>query len=141
MKILSTREEEYAVTTVNVAHAMDLVRRVLDEADTRSAAITVVVVDKGGHVVASARGDGVGFVATDFARRKAVTSATFAAPTSDIAESFGQDPMLASAFSGSPDVLLLPGGFPVLVDGACVGGLGIAGSHYSQDHAVGQAVL
>lgn len=129
------------MTTLNVAYALDLVHKVLDEAATRSAAITVVVVDSGGHVVASARGDGVGYVATDFARRKAITSATFAAPTQEIAESFGQDSMLAAAFTGSPDILLLPGGFPVLVDGACVGGIGIAGSHYSQDHAVGQAVL
>lgn len=126
---------------LGVAHALDLVQRVLDEAATQSRPVAVVVVDQGGHPVASARGDGVGYVANDFARQKAVTSATFGTPTTALADAMGQDPLLADAFAASPDLLLLPGGFPVTVDGACVGGVGIAGGHYHQDQAVGEAAL
>jgi glc operon protein GlcG len=129
------------VTTLSVDRALDLVRRVLQEAAGQSMPVAVVVVDQGGHQVAAARGDGVGFVATDFARRKAVASATFASTTQSLTEAFGQDPLLPSAFANSADVSLLPGGFPLILDGTCVGGLGVSGGHYSQDHAVGAAAL
>jgi glc operon protein GlcG len=129
------------VTALSVDHALELVRRVHHEAAERSLPVAVVVVDLGGHLVAAARSSSLGFVATDFARRKAIASATFGASTENLTESFGKDPLLPGAFAGSPDVSLLPGGFPVVVDGACVGGVGISGGHYSQDHAVGAAAL
>jgi glc operon protein GlcG len=129
------------VTVLSVEHALELVRRVHHEAAEQSLPVAVVVVDQGGHLVAAARSSSLGFVATDFARRKAIASATFGASTQSLSESFGQDPLLPGAFTGSPDVSLLPGGFPVVVDGACVGGMGISGGHYSQDHAVGAAAL
>lgn len=129
------------MATLTVTRALALVQRVLEEAADQSVPVAVVVVDPGGHPLASARSDSVGPVAADFARRKAVASLTFAAPTSALAEQFGQDPLLVNAFTAHPEVLVLPGGFPIVDDGACVGALGIAGGHYRQDQAIGQAAL
>lgn len=129
------------MTTLSLSHALALVQRVLDTADAQSMPVAVAVVDTGGHVVASARGDAVSFVAADVARRKAVAATSFGAPTQVLADSFAQDPKLNAAFTGSTDVSLLPGGFPVVVDGVCIGGVGISGGHYSQDHAVGEKAL
>lgn len=129
------------MTNLSVSHALALVQRVLDTAGAQSTPVAVAVVDVGGHVVASARGDGVGFVAADFARRKAVAATSFGAPTHALADTFAQDPKLTAAFTGSPDVSLLPGGFPVIVEGVCIGGVGISGGHYSQDQAVGEKAL
>lgn len=126
---------------LGVTYALDLVQRILDEAARQSVPVTVTVVDTGGHLVASARGDQVSYTATEFARRKAITAATFNAATSALSDSLGQDPHLRDALTSSPDLLLLPGGFPVTIDGACVGGVGIAGGHYQQDHAVGDKAL
>ncbi|HET8969720.1 MAG TPA: heme-binding protein [Candidatus Nanopelagicales bacterium] len=122
-----------------VRHALDVITRILDAAGGQP--VAVVVVDQAGQVVGSARGDGLNAVAVDFARRKAVASATFGAPTRVLSDNFAQDPLLPAAFAGSAEVCLLPGGFPILVDGAPVGGVGISGGHWSQDHEIGEKAL
>jgi uncharacterized protein GlcG (DUF336 family) len=38
-------------------------------------------------------------------------------------------------------MLVVPGGFPMIVDGNCVGGYGIAGGHYSEDEMLGGRAL
>ncbi len=121
---------------VPVRRALESITRVLDTAGEQP--VAVVVVDSAGQTVASACSEGLNFVALDFARRKAIASATFGAPTQALSDNFAQDPLLPAAFTGSPDVCLLPGGFPLLIDGACVGGIGISGGHWSQDHAIGE---
>jgi uncharacterized protein GlcG (DUF336 family) len=123
----------------DVHEAVSLVQAVLAAAADQP--VAVVVVDTSGQVVASARTAGLNAVATGFAQRKALASATFGAPTQQLNEAFGQDPLLATEFAGSPEVCLLPGGFPVLAAGACVGGLGVSGGHYSLDHTIGEKAL
>lgn len=131
----------------SLASAQAVLGRVLDAARAQSLAVAVVVVDLGGRVVASARMDGVGFVNLEVAQRKATAAASFGAPTHVVAE-LAADPLLASALAAVDDVLVLPGGFPLTAAGglpadgaAAVGGVGIAGGHYSQDRAVGEAAL
>lgn len=117
------------------------VARTVAEARTQGLAVAVAVTDLGGHVVAAGRMDGVGFVSAAAARRKAVTAASFGAPTAGVAAMVADDPALAAALRAAPELELLPGGFPLQVDGTTVGGIGIAGGHHSQDQALGEKVL
>jgi len=129
------------VSQVDLATAQSLVTKAVEAARAQGRPAAVVVVDRGGHVVASARMDGVSFVMADVARRKATLSSAMGAPTHVIAEMAQGDPALANAFTGSSDVIALGGGFPIMGDGGPIGGLGVAGGHYSQDQAVAEAAV
>jgi uncharacterized protein GlcG (DUF336 family) len=128
-------------TQVDLATAQSLVDASVKAAGEMGVPVAVAVTDLGGHVVASARMDGVGFVMAEVARRKAMTAGTFSAPTHAIAELAKSDPLINDAFTGVDEIIVLGGGYPVVDEGACVGGLGVSGGHYTQDQAVAEAAL
>jgi glc operon protein GlcG len=130
----------------NGSPAYSIAARVVDLAMTEASQlllrVAVVVVDRGGHVVASGRMDNVGFVNTEVARRKATASVTFGVPTHAMAEMLERDEQLRSAMSATGDfVVTLPGGFPLTEIATTVGGFGIAGGHYEQDQLIGERVM
>jgi uncharacterized protein GlcG (DUF336 family) len=52
------------------------------------------------------------------------------------------DPPLASgAPSGIDRLVIFGGGYPITIDGAVVGAIGVSGGHYSQDQEVAEAGL
>ena len=128
------------------ALSLDLAQRVvtaaLDAAAAERVPIAAVVVDPAGRVVAGARMDGVPWVNWDVAARKAAAAAVFGAPTHVVRAMADEDPVLVTALAATDgEVLAVPGGFPVVVDGAPVGGLGLAGGHYLQDQQIGEKAL
>lgn len=114
---------------------------VLDHAQRYSLNVSVVAVDKGGHLIALYRTDRAIFASSEAARRKAVAASALAMPTSAMVDMFRNDPLVTTALSASGDMLVVPGGFPLIVDGNCVGGYGIAGGHYSEDEMLGGRAL
>ncbi len=121
--------------------ALELVQATLKAAEAAEFKAAVVVVDTAGNVVASARADGLAFPNYNAAYRKARTSGIMGAPTHVLADFLNQDPLIAAAMAKDPDIFLLPGGLPIVVEGVPVGGLGVAGAHYSQDQAAAEAGL
>ncbi len=103
--------------------------------------VAVAMVDGGGRLLAAARSEQAGFIHLQVAERKAVTAVNFKMPTHALLEMLKGDPVALTAVMNEPTLCLLPGGFPVPVDGTPVAGLGIAGGHYTQDQAIGEAVL
>ncbi|MFV3074814.1 GlcG/HbpS family heme-binding protein [Niveispirillum fermenti] len=103
--------------------------------------VAVVVVDRAGRVVASGRSEAAGFVNLTVAERKAVASASFGAPTLAVLEMVKGDQILLSSVMGETSLSILPGGMPITLDGQPVGAVGIAGAHYSQDHAIAETVV
>ena len=126
---------------VDLATAQSLIDGAVKAATEMGLPIAAVVTDLGGHIVASARMDGVGFIMGEVARRKATTSATFGAPTHALAELAKSDALINDAFTGVDEIVVLAGGYPVVAGGGCVGGLGISGGHYTQDQAVAEKAL
>ncbi|MBP7337925.1 heme-binding protein [Niveispirillum sp.] len=103
--------------------------------------VAVVVVDRAGRVVASGRSEAAGFINLAVAERKAVASASFGAPTLAVLEMVKGDQVLLSSVMGETSLSILPGGMPITLDGQPVGAVGIAGAHYSQDHAIAETVV
>jgi uncharacterized protein GlcG (DUF336 family) len=127
------------LTFALAARAVQLAAAFAEEQRLR---VAVAVVDKGGHLVAGARMDGVGYINMEVARRKAVAAVTFGAPTHDVLDYTGNDPYLPGAFQAmSAELIVLPGGFPLTQVVDVLGGLGIAGGHYSQDRMLGERVI
>ena len=92
--------------------------------------VTVAVVDKYGVMIASQKMDGALVISPKFAMAKAYTSAVLCLATADIAK-YATPGMpyygTTSAFEG--ELMVIPGGIPIVVDGEVVGAIGVGGSH------------
>ena len=128
---------------VDLATAQALIGKALEAAgaDAACAGVAAVVVDRGGHVVASARMDGVSFVMSDVARRKATMAAAMGASTAALGEMAASDPVMLAALTGNSDTVALGGGAPIMGANGPVGGLGISGGHYSADQVIADKAL
>ena len=120
-------------------HALELMRRARTEAESRSLALALCVVDASGHVIASQRMDGAPLGAMQLASGKAYTAVLWGMRTGDFSE---------STQPGGPDwgfnttderVVVYAGGLPLFVDGELVGGVGASGGTAEQDEECVQA--
>ena len=97
----------------------------------------IVVVDLGGHVVASLRMDGNSYGIADFALAKAKAAAAWGFSTAQMAESARATP----GFGDAPHVVTVAGGVPVFsADGMeRVGAVGVSGEAPADDAACAEA--
>lgn len=87
--------------------------------------------------------DGVSYVIGETAAPKA--AAAFSAPTHALVAGMARDSAMASNFAlataRNPEMLIVPGGLPVVRGGRCVGGLGVSGGRGDDDQTIGTAAL
>ncbi len=99
----------------------------------------VAVVDASGNLKAFERSDRSSFLAINIAIDKAYTAASFGLSTAqwvDLLEDRG-----ASNLRHVPRVMAAAGGFPIMEDGAIIGGIGISGGSWAQDQEAGEEAL
>lgn len=75
------------------------------------------------------------------ALRKARTSAGFKVPSNFFRDNNSEDVHLLAALDTHPDLLMLGGGLPILLDGECIGAVGVSGASQAQDVACAEAAL
>lgn len=105
------------------------------EAERNGWAVSVAVVDDGGHVLSVVRLDGAGYATPEVALRKARTAAMTRRPTA-AAEEATLSRLTLLAFG---DRLPLQGGLPILVGGECAGAVGVSGVASADDEKIAQA--
>ncbi|MHC8327666.1 heme-binding protein [Pseudomonas sp. LB1P83] len=106
------------------------------EAQNNQWAVTIVVVDDGGHPLALERLDGCAPIGAYIATEKARTSAL------GRRESKGYEEMVNGgrhAFLSAPLLTSLEGGVPIIVDGQVIGAVGVSGVKAEQDAQVAKA--
>ena len=127
------------------AGAKKIVDTAVAKAREAGIAISVVVADSGGNLVALERMDGGRFHTVHSATTKAVCCASNKRPTSshgaqnqplDVAHALG----LALA-AGPERWTAMEGGFPILVDGECIGGIGVSGGDWETDARIARAAV
>jgi len=106
---------------------------------------TICVVDDGGVVIALERMDGARITGPELAIAKAFTASGHkrsthlfnqpGGPATVTGEAFGIHAMIPGKFA------IFVGGFPVVVNGEVIGGIGVSGGSGEQDIAVGVAAL
>jgi uncharacterized protein GlcG (DUF336 family) len=106
---------------------------------------TICVVDDGGYIIALERMDGARITGPELAIAKAFTASGHkrsthlfnrpGGPATVTGEAFGIHTMMPGKFA------IFVGGFPVVVNGEVIGGIGISGGNGEQDIAVGVASL
>jgi uncharacterized protein GlcG (DUF336 family) len=125
--------------------AKTMLAAAVSKAEDLGIAVTVAIVDAGGHLIVLERMDGGRFHTVHSSTTKAVTAASNRRPTTSRGAQ-GQDLDIAHAIglslAAGPDRwTAMEGGFPIIVEEECVGGIGVSGGDWQQDEAIAEAAL
>ena len=122
---------------LTLAGARAMKETVTAKAEKAGFAVAVAIVDAGGHAVLVQRMDGGRFHTVHSSTTKAVCAASNKRPTTAKgAAGQGLDTMHALGLAlaaGAERWTAMEGGYPILVDGECVGGIGVSGATWDLD--------
>jgi uncharacterized protein GlcG (DUF336 family) len=127
------------------AGAKKMLATATDRAREAGIAVAVAIADAGGHLILLERMDGGRFHTVHSATTKAVCAASNKRVTSaqgaqaqalDVAHAIG----LALA-AGPERWTAMEGGCPVIVDGECIGGIGVSGGDWQTDERIARAAV
>ncbi len=90
--------------------------------------VAAAIVDRAGVVIAQVRSEAAGPHTIDSSKRKAYTSASLKEPTQKLAKLITKLPVIQGLRDMNSQILILGGGFPVIIDGELLGGIGIGGA-------------
>lgn len=107
-------------------------------AESRELRVSIAVVDESTYIQHVIRMDGAPYMSAEGAIEKARTAAEGGHPTT-----FFEEPLNAGRYSmlKMPHIYPVEGGIPVIVDGHCVGAVGVAGVLPHLDAAIAKAGL
>ena len=122
------------------AGAKRIMATALARAQEAGVAITVAIVDAGGHLVLLERMEGGRFHTVHSATAKAVCAASnrrATGATGATGNSLDVSHAIGLALAAGPERwTAMEGGAPILVDGECLGGVGVAGGDWQFDERV-----
>ena len=134
--------DTFAKSSISTEAAGRLIAAAEAKAAELGKAFVIAVVDDGGILKAFSRMDGAPLLSVQVAQDKAYTAVGFAMPTHGWHDFIKDDPPLADgAPSGIARLVVFGGGYPLLAGDQLVGGIGVSGSHYSEDMQVAEAAL
>ena len=125
--------------------AKKMMATAIETAKQAGIAVSVAITDAGGHLILLERMEGGRFHSVHSATTKAVCAASNKRTTSsrgaqaqqlDVAHALG----LALA-AGPERWTAMEGGCPVIADGECIGGIGVAGGDWVTDERIAQAAV
>jgi uncharacterized protein GlcG (DUF336 family) len=127
------------------AGAKKMMATAIAKAQEADIAVSVAIADSGGHLILLERMDGGRFHTLHSCTTKAVCAASNKRPTSsrgaqgqalDVAHALG----LALA-AGAERWTAMEGGYPIIVDGECIGGIGVSGGDWATDEKIARAAV
>jgi uncharacterized protein GlcG (DUF336 family) len=111
---------------VSMAMALAIIQGTIEQCTKDGYKVSVTIVDKGGNVAASIRGDGTNPHTMEFSRLKAYTSRTRGQTSLEFMKLIA-DP--ANAYLRQiPNVVGVGGGVPIKVGNEIIGGVGVSGA-------------
>lgn len=130
---------------LTLAGARKMIATAMSIADSEHIPITIAVADAGGHLMAMERSDGGRFHTVHSSTTKAVCAASNKRPTTAKgaqAQTLDTTHAIGLALAAGPERwTAMEGGYPVIVDGVCVGGIGVSGGTWEFDDRVARAAL
>lgn len=128
-------------TTPHLKLTLAGAQKILAAAQARAQAMgvpqNIVITDDGGHMLAVARMDGAKHLSILSAHAKAKTAASTRMPTGYAAA----DAELKLAMAQDLNFTNLKGGLPIIVDGQCIGAIGVGSGTGDQDVECAKAGL
>ncbi|WP_309110624.1 heme-binding protein [Saccharothrix sp.] len=129
------------MSTLSLRDARRLLDAAVEHAEQLGVQAAIAVVDEGGHTKASARADGATFLTLSLATGKAVTAAGLGFDTGGLGEFLAGNPALLAGLSTQSGVTVVPGGVPIVRDGAVIGAIGVSGGTGGEDEPIAKAAL
>ncbi|WP_265443708.1 GlcG/HbpS family heme-binding protein [Flexivirga meconopsidis] len=138
----STAASTFSTASISTAAAREVIAAAEAEAAAIGVPSVIAVCDAGGILKAFSRMDGAALMSVQVAQDKAYTAAGFGMPTDGWHDFIKDDaPLAAGAPTGIDRLVIFGGGYPIIVNGAVVGAIGVSGGHYAQDMQVARAGL
>jgi glc operon protein GlcG len=125
--------------------ARKMMAAAIDKANEAGIAVSIAITDAGGHLILLERMEGGRFHSVHSATTKAVCAASNKQVTSargaqnqelDVTHALG-----LTLAAGAECWTAMEGGCPVLVEGECIGGIGIAGGDWATDETIARAAV
>jgi glc operon protein GlcG len=130
---------------LTAAGARKIVDTAVEKAKRDNIAITIAVVDAGGHLMLLERMDGGKFHSVHSATTKAVCAASNKRPTGStgaVGQSLDMLHALGLALAaGSERWTAMEGGCPIMAGGECIGGVGVAGGNFEFDERIAKEAV
>lgn len=124
-------------TVLEFADVQTIAAAALAEAQRQKWAVSIAIVDAGGHLLHLQRLDGVGAISSYIAPAKARTAA-LGRRESKVYEDLINGGR--TSFLSAPELEgMLEGGVPILKDGQCIGAVGVSGVKSTEDAQVARA--
>ena len=122
-----------------------MLQAAIDEAGNLNIPVTVAIVDGGGHLLVLERMDGGRFHTVHSSTTKTVCTASNKRPTTTKgaqAQELDTLHALGLALAAGPERwTAMEGGFPIVVSGECIGGIGVSGGDWQQDEIIARAAV
>ena len=130
---------------LTLAGARKMMATAIGRAEEAGVAISVAIADSGGHLVMLERMDGGRFHTVHSSTTKAVCAASNKRPTT--AKGAQAQPLdtthaLGLALAAGPERwTAMEGGYPIIIDGECIGGIGVSGGNWEFDDRVAREAV
>lgn len=121
--------------------SLQMIEAGIAKAEEIGVPMVLAVVDQGGHLLELSRMDNALLVSLTLAVNKASSAVSVRMPTHELARLAQPGQQLFDITSNVPNLTTVGGGFPIQIDAAVVGGVGVSGGSVEQDITVAQAML
>jgi len=128
-------------TSLDYRAALKAVTAAADDAERLGVRVSIALVARSGQPLAQLSLNDAPPQTAQLALRKARTSAGFKVASNFFRDRNAGDVHLLAALDTHPDLLMLGGGLPLLLEGECIGAVGVSGASQEQDIACACAAL
>ena len=130
---------------LTLAGARKMMAQAIGSAEKAGIAISVAIADAGGHLIMLERMDGGRFHTVHSATTKAVCAASNKRPTGAKgaqAQPLDTNHAIGLALAAGPGRwTAMEGGYPIVVEGECIGGIGVSGGDWEFDDRVAREAV
>lgn len=127
------------------AGAKKMMATAIGAAEQAGLAISVAIADAGGHLILLERMDGGRFHTVHSCTVKAVCAASNKRPTASRgaqAQPLDAVHAIGLALAAGPERwTAMEGGYPIIVEGECIGGIGVSGGDWESDERIARTAL
>ncbi|MFI9207886.1 heme-binding protein [Streptomyces sp. NPDC053253] len=129
-------------TPLTTADSEILITAARRAAEAAGVAVSVTVLDAGGHLLAFRRDDRAVLISGETSTRKAYTALQLNAATADLVDLVKPDgPFHSLPTALDRPLLFIAGGLPIHRDGHLIGAIGVGGGAPEQDHGFAATAL
>ncbi|MBV8659370.1 MAG: heme-binding protein [Burkholderiales bacterium] len=136
---MHTPAKTHIAASISQDAALQLIAAAREACANLGIEVAIAVTDAAGHLKAFERSDHARFLTADVAIDKAWTAASFGLGT-HVWSQIISNPDVAQ-LAHRPRLVAVGGGYPILLEGQVVGGIGISGGNALQDQQACEAAL